>query len=349
MIKNWFGSPILFMSNEWTVRVAPNDCLKKFGYFQSSCLLATYLLLISTLLFSDSVFSTELYRYQDGKGNWVFGDRKSLGNNQKIKGKAEKISLAQRKIIKIRPELFLLNNDFKEDALIQSWQLTNPLPVHIQHLLRVKGQKTFFASVVAEPLQERLLDSSEYNGVSSTDQIEHFYLLGEQMERPSMQNIPLPYLNNRKFRISQGFNGTYSHTGRGNTFAIDIAMPIGESVTAVREGVVADARDDFSIGGAAKYFLDKANQVTIVHDDGSYAIYAHILHGSLAVSIGDTVKVGQTLARVGNTGFSTGPHLHFVMRYNSGAGVYSIPFKFKTSQGFHVPEEGKSYLFKSSE
>jgi murein DD-endopeptidase MepM/ murein hydrolase activator NlpD len=120
-------------------------------------------------------------------------------------------------------------------------------------------------------------------------------------------------------------------------------MPIGESILAVKPGIVADARDDFSIGGAANYFLDKANHVTIMHDDGSYGIYAHILYGSLNVNIGERVLAGQVLARIGNTGYSTGPHLHFVLRYNSGKGAYSIPFKFNTKDGQRVPKQGQYY------
>lgn len=296
------------------------------------------------IFFANTVLSSELYRYQDSNGNWAFGDRNALGNDKALQKNAEKLSIAKKPPSKINPALELLGRTNNGTEFIQSWRLTNPLPAHVQHILRVKGEESFFASIIAEPLQEKLLDSSGFKDVYSTDEIEHFYLLGEKIERPDMQIIPLPYSHNRAFKVSQGFNGSYSHTGFGNIFAIDIAMPVGETVTAVRKGIVADARDDFSIGGPAQYFLDKANQVTVLHNDGSYAIYAHILHGSLAVNIGDKVDVGQGLARVGNTGFSTGPHLHFVIRYNSGSGVYSIPFKFKTSYGIQTPKEGVRYL-----
>ena len=183
----------------------------------------------------------------------------------------------------------------------------------------------------------------KYAKVDKNQGIDHFYLLGKPVEQPKGRVIPPPFSAKKRYQISQGFNGRYSHTGQGNRYAIDIAMAIGESVNAVMPGIVADARDDFSMGGAANYFLDKANHITIMHEDGSYAIYAHILYGSLEVSIGDQVKQGQKLARVGNTGFSTGPHLHFVMRYNSGAGAYSIPFKLDTDKGIKLPREGRYY------
>ena len=300
------------------------------------------LLLFVILVFvSANAVSTELYRYQDSNGRWVFGDKKSLGGKKSAKDKAEIITIDDELIKKVRPELVSVSANKRSEI---KYKLTNPLPVSIQHWLAVKGQKGFFTSLLAKPHQELKLNLADHGFRQKNLSIEHFYLLGEPMDKPAVQIIPLPYSTQKRFRVSQGFNGRYSHSGRGNRYALDIAMPIGESILAVKSGVVADAADNFSIGGAANYFLDKANHITVMHDDGSYAIYAHILYGSLDVQIGDTVQQGQVIARVGNTGFSTGPHLHFVMRYNSGQGAYSIPFKFQTAAGIKLPKQGSYYL-----
>lgn len=294
------------------------------------------------LFFNQSVFSVELYRYQDSNGNWVFGDKRSLGNNKEASSQAEKLTLVGNKPVKAKPELIKEHVPASQLGA-QQWRLTNPLPVDIQHWLAVKGQKTFLTSVTVKPFQEIVLSPHEYGIDDKNQGIDHFYLLGKPVDSPKQRVIPPPFSAKKRYQVSQGFNGRYSHTGQGNRYAIDIAMAIGESVNAVMPGIVADARDDFSMGGAANYFLDKANHITVMHKDGSYAIYAHILYGSLEVSIGDQVKQGQKLARVGNTGFSTGPHLHFVMRYNSGAGAYSIPFKLDTDKGIKLPREGRYY------
>lgn len=314
-------------------------------------------LLMTLLLLGCGSFvnASELYRYQDSNGRWVFGDKKSLGNNHQLSKKAEKIKISGLKTKRIKPEFVIVNpqntlsgnsstvQDNSKTNDREKWKLSNPLPVDIQHWLRVKGQDHFFTFIMAKPNQTIMVDPDDYNLAVNHQPIEHYYLLGKPIDKPKEQYIPLPYLRGKQFRISQGFNGKYSHTGRGSRYAVDIAMPIGTTIAAVKSGIVADLRDDFAMGGPTNYFLDKANHVTVMHKDGSYAIYAHILYGSAKVSVGDAVNVGDALARVGNTGFSTGPHLHFVLSYNSGKGSYSIPFKFKTAEGTNIPTEGEYY------
>src|SRR5690625_5722784 len=69
-------------------------------------------------------------------------------------------------------------------------------------------------------------------------------------------------------------------------------------------------------GDNLEYFGPRANFVRILHDDGSMALYAHLDYGGVSVRDGQRVKRGQRIGRSGNTGFSTGPHLHFVVQVN---------------------------------
>lgn len=289
-------------------------------------------------------FSTELYRYQNSSGQWVFGDKKSLIEVAKdALKKVETIVIQDAKVKKLKPEIIYEKIETDAPQLTTQWRLVNPLPVTIQHWLKIKGKKEFFDSKLAMPFEDVVITPVEYK-LAEDVKVEHYYLLGKPIKRPMVEAIPPPFSRNKQFLVSQGFNGAYSHTGQGSRYAVDIAMPVGEHVLAVKPGVVADGRDDFSIGGATNYFLDKANHVTVMHDDGSYAVYAHILYGSLAVVLGQRVEVGQILARIGSTGYSTGPHLHFVMRYNSGKGAFSIPFKFMTNKDSREPKRGEYYL-----
>jgi len=69
------------------------------------------------------------------------------------------------------------------------------------------------------------------------------------------------------------------------------------------------------------------NQVMLDLGGGRYALYAHLLPGSIRVKVGDRVRRGQTLAQVGNTGNSGGPHLHFhIVDDNVALGAEGLPY-----------------------
>ena len=84
-------------------------------------------------------------------------------------------------------------------------------------------------------------------------------------------------------------------------------------------------------------FLQKldasGNFVRVRHDDGSEAVYLHLKQGSVSVRVGQRVAVGSPLALSGNTGNSSGPHLHFVVQRATEAGLVSIPYEFNQPVG----------------
>ena len=151
----------------------------------------------------------------------------------------------------------------------------------------------------------------------------------------------LPFPADRRFRISQAFGGRASHQGAQNYYAVDIGMPEGTPVLAARDGVVMTVDNDFFGAGLdmAKYG-DRANNVRIVHADGSMAVYAHLQLESVRVQVGDRVRAGQQLALSGDTGYTSGPHLHFCVQRNESMELVSIPFEFRGLQGDFTPEAG---------
>ena len=106
-------------------------------------------------------------------------------------------------------------------------------------------------------------------------------------------------------------------------------MPVGTAIHAVRSGVVMDVSVDFFEGGTTEEMLEQANYVRVLHDDGTMAVYAHLELETVRYPIGKRIERGQILAFSGNTGFSTGPHLHFVIQKNFGMELRSIPFEFE--------------------
>ena len=143
----------------------------------------------------------------------------------------------------------------------------------------------------------------------------------------------LPYAPGTSFKVTQGYHGTFSHTG-SDEFATDWKMPEGTPVYAAREGVVVALKDDSEKGGPHRKFEDCANMVTIQHIDGTMAHYCHLAPHSAKVRIGQKVRTGDLIAASGNTGFTSGPHLHFaVFKAHDGHGRETIPVKFRTANG----------------
>lgn len=136
------------------------------------------------------------------------------------------------------------------------------------------------------------------------------------------------------WRIGQGWNGRFSHTAAEARHAIDIGAPEGTPVLAAREGVVMQIADDFRGAGLdLEKYGARANFVRILHADGSMALYAHLQPETAQVRPGARVRAGQVIGAVGNTGFSTGPHLHFVVQVNRGMRLESVPFRLQGPTG----------------
>jgi murein DD-endopeptidase MepM/ murein hydrolase activator NlpD len=104
---------------------------------------------------------------------------------------------------------------------------------------------------------------------------------------------------------------------------IDLATPCGRPVYAARSGRV-------SYSG---WLGTSGNFIRVSHEDGYTTGYAHLQSGSLYVQIGQTVATGQLIGRIGNTGGSTGCHLHLETRQNM---VAQDPYPFFMNRGIRL-------------
>ena len=135
-------------------------------------------------------------------------------------------------------------------------------------------------------------------------------------------------------RVEQGFGGAWSHNDEQSHYAVDFAAPIGTQVFAARGGTVMQVESDFDKAGLnLEKYGGRANYVRIVHDDGSMALYAHLREGGVLVRVGQRVEKGQEIGLSGNTGFTSGPHLHFAVQVNRDMRLVSIPFRMFGPQG----------------
>jgi murein DD-endopeptidase MepM/ murein hydrolase activator NlpD len=103
---------------------------------------------------------------------------------------------------------------------------------------------------------------------------------------------------------------------------IDWAVPTGTPIEAAQAGVVTEARKDATGYGW---------HVRIQHADKSLTVYGH--GSKLLVSKGETVEAGQVVMLSGNTGNSTGPHLHFELRDPSGRPIDPAPLLVHSLDG----------------
>ena len=113
-------------------------------------------------------------------------------------------------------------------------------------------------------------------------------------------------------------------------------VPDGTPVYSAREGTVINVRHDSFNAGTSAAMLDQANVIEILHGDGTIAIYAHLHWDSIRVRVGEHVTRGQYIADSGNTGFTSGPHLHFAVIRNTGLEDVSAPVEFAGIGGVAV-------------
>lgn len=138
---------------------------------------------------------------------------------------------------------------------------------------------------------------------------------GQTYKPVSIGNISFIWPCPSSSRITSGFGDRSSPTEGASTNhkGIDIGAAAGSDIVAASGGTVTISTYSYSAG----------NYIMINHGGGVSTVYMHC--SKLLVSEGDTVKQGQVIAKVGSTGYSTGPHLHFGVRLN---GSYVNPSNY---------------------
>lgn len=142
----------------------------------------------------------------------------------------------------------------------------------------------------------------------------------------------LPYKCGTSQLCSQGNFGS-SHQG-SQAYAWDFAMPKGTEVYAARGGKIAylEVRSPpgspcYDPPGLLEQCHNKANFIGIRHADGTVGLYMHLRE--MKVKLGANVTQGQLIGLSGNTGYTSGPHLHFQLQNDCGIWFCSsVPVKF---------------------
>ncbi|MEU9762840.1 M23 family metallopeptidase [Streptomyces sp. NPDC047985] len=122
---------------------------------------------------------------------------------------------------------------------------------------------------------------------------------------------------------NDGSRWAHKHSGQ------DFAVPVGTKVGAAHSGVVVKAGPNGGGDGPAY-----GNAVVIKHGNGTYSQYAHL--SQIDVHVGQKVTTGERIALSGNTGNSSGPHLHFEVRHTADYGSAVDPVSFLHTKGVGV-------------
>src|SRR5438128_1633866 len=105
-----------------------------------------------------------------------------------------------------------------------------------------------------------------------------------------------------------------AHTGKLRN-AIDFIVPDNSPVLAAANGIVTYVKDDSSIGGATPIYWNFTNFIVIMHSNEEYSRYDQLAPQSSKVKVGQAVSEGEEIAKVGVTGYTFHPHLHFQVFY----------------------------------
>ncbi|MCZ6537299.1 MAG: M23 family metallopeptidase [Gammaproteobacteria bacterium] len=283
------------------------------------------------ILLPPPVDAGQMYRYKDEHGNWVYSDRPPPG---------QKNVISQEMQTK-RPRPTIVINERRRDGEVDLVAI-NTFAIPIEVILQITQADNLnhrtgdiIRHVVAATADEIVVTVTADQPGSWSFAYQSRFVIGdpEARHRPPVP-YRAPFAAASQYPISQAFPGQLSHFDAANRYAVDIEVPVGTPVYAARAGTVIDQATRFFANGTD---LEKdgprANLVRIVHDDGSIAVYAHLNWDSIRVRIGDEVDEGQYIADSGNTGFSTGPHLHFDVQLNREMELVSIPFQFRNENG----------------
>ena len=274
------------------------------------------------------VGAQELYKYRGENGEWIYTDRKppegAVSEVRELpKGYGDPTVTVTHSVADGRIQ-FTAHNE---------WYAPVQVVIELERLHNVQAplEEPLEWVVPARSSLDILSLDPILGGAAPDIEFRYAWLHGDPAARhqPSIA-YRAPFAIANEFRVTQAFPVSVTHTTPDSAYAVDIAMPIGTDIYAARDGTVFDVSSTNYRGG-----LDtsrdgaQANLVRILHDDGSIAVYAHLNWNTIRVRPGDRVKRGEYIADSGNTGFTTGPHLHFAVMLNRGRRLESVPVVFE--------------------
>lgn len=268
-------------------------------------------------------------RAEDGKFNRQILEKKSVWKREVIKAE---INSSFNKILK---KLGLENR--------QIIQLNNALQWQVSINKLRKGDK-FAILISREYIGGKLTGQGNVEAIHIITQGKSYYAIQADNGRYySRQGETIGkgfarYPLQRQVRVSSHFNPQRKHPVTGRIAphkGVDFAMPVGTPVIAPADGIVEKVA--YQSGGAGRYII-------IRHSRQYQTVYMHL--SKSLVKAGQTIKRGQRFALSGNSGRSTGPHLHYEFHIN-GRPVNPVTVKLPGTSSGMSTEERRKFLTKA--
>ena len=295
---------------------------------------------IASVLASASAFAKHMYQYTDKQGIVHFTDIPPAGDVGEVKSSV--VAVDHQPLIRLRESG---TDEIRELNFFNASGGPVSVELSLQQASNVRTDPQLPAIVVlaAQAETHALTIAVADTSASYKYRYAYKYMPGDfRAVQDTTAHYQIPFNPSLQFPVSQGFNGPFSHRDPQNQYAVDIGMPEGTPVRAARDGVVMTVDNDFYGNGLdMAQYGDRANNIRIVHADGAMSVYAHLAFESVRIQVGQHVKAGQEIALSGDTGFTSGPHLHFCVQMNQRHALVSVPFQFTGAHGAFTPQQGQ--------
>lgn len=300
---------------------------------------SVFLLTASLLVICGSGLAQALYKYRGPDGEWAYTDR---APETEAPAEIRELMTGSRKagVIVVdrlvgRQIEFQATNEFFAPVELE-------LALDTLENVDLPGPEQSMRWVLpprsrSELLQLNVLDEIGVPSIS----YRFMYLYGDpEAEHVTDRPYRAPFAKARKFMVTQAYPVGITHNTADSYYAVDFAMPVGTDIYAARGGTVIEvAGTNYRAGTDPEEEGAAANLIRLMHDDGTFAIYAHLNWNTIRVKPGDKVRRGEYIADSGNTGFSTGPHLHFAVLRNNRSRLESLPVVFEGPNGTELTAE----------
>jgi len=211
------------------------------------------------------------------------------------------------------------------------------LTLDLSKMKNFKASEKLPCSIEVGPKAEcKILNVDVVDRGKGASMLPHYsWVMGRVSARHSDPLYRLPFALGTKAVVSQGFFGGVTHNGR-SCYAVDFNCPEGTKIYAARGGKVIAVDTSHNRGGFDVSFRKDANYIIIEHDDDTLGKYVHLKQYGSVVRVGESVQRGQLIGYSGNTGYSSGPHLHFSVSSvdpETKRLPVTLPFRFETAEG----------------